>query len=314
MPQLRTADVDGHRIEYRLIGSGADTVVILHGGHMSARCSLGEATFLDLGRSVLLVSRPGYGRTDLSAGPSVPEFIPRLARLITDLGLRPRVAVGISLGARSAMTLAAFHPDLVQRVILVCPVSFRPWPSPRTRRIAQLVFNPVTERLTWGIVHQLLRRDPARNLPKLVKDLSLLPGPEAVERLGSDRKAMVDFLLTCRSSRGFLNRPAPAHRGDRRRTPARPGRGQPVRRIRGCGAPRTSGRDPAERPAGRGRHTHPHLVAGSGRRADPRRDHTVSGRLLTAAVGIPPVRDVDRLDRPVRNLQTVDDPVVTATS
>ncbi len=205
MPQLRTADVDGHRIEYRLIGSGADTVVILHGGHMSARCSLGEATFLDLGRSVLLVSRPGYGRTDLSAGPSVPEFIPRLARLITDLGLRPRVAVGISLGARSAMTLAAFHPDLVQRVILVCPVSFRPWPSPRTRRIAQLVFNPVTERLTWGIVHQLLRRDPARNLPKLVKDLSLLPGPEAVERLGSDRKAMVDFLLTCRSSRGFLN-------------------------------------------------------------------------------------------------------------
>lgn len=205
MPQLRNADVDGHRIEYRLIGSGPDTVVILHGGHMSARCTLGEATFLELGRSVLLVSRPGYGRTDLSAGPSVPEFIPRLARLITDLGLRPRVAVGISLGARSAMTLAALYPDLVQRVILLCPVSFRPWPPPQTRRIARLVFNAGTERLTWGIVHQMLRRDPNRNLPKLVKDLSLLPGPDAVQRLGSDREAMVEFLLTCRSSRGFLN-------------------------------------------------------------------------------------------------------------
>ena len=205
MPQLSTASVDGHRIEYRLIGNSPDAVVILHGGHMSARCTLGEEAFLDLGRSVLLVSRPGYGRTDLAAGPSVPEFALRLARLIDDLHLRPRVALGISLGARSAMTLAAFQPDLVERVILLCPVSFRPWPSPRSRRIARVAFNPGTERLTWGVVHQLLRRDPDRNLPRLVRNLSLLSGPEVVERLGPDRDTMVQFLLTCRSSQGFLN-------------------------------------------------------------------------------------------------------------
>ena len=51
MNQLSTADVAGHRIEYRLIGGSADAAVILHGGHMSARCTLGEATYLELGRS-----------------------------------------------------------------------------------------------------------------------------------------------------------------------------------------------------------------------------------------------------------------------
>ena len=205
MDQLSTADVAGHRIEYRLIGSSADAVVILHGGHMSARCTLGEATYLELGRSALLVSRPGYGRTDLAAGPSVPEFVPRLARLIADLGLRPRAAVGISLGARSAMTLAAFYPELVQRVVLLCPVSFRPWPPSRTRRAARMAFNPAAERVTWGIVHRMLRRDPDRALPRLVEDLSTLPGAEVVERLGPDRDAMVEFLLSCRSSLGFMN-------------------------------------------------------------------------------------------------------------
>ena len=172
---------------------------------MSAACGLGEQTFLDAGFSVLVVSRPGYARTDLSAGPTVPEFVPRLAGLIGALGLRTTAAVGISLGARSALTLAAFYPDLVRRVVLLCPVSFRPWPSPRTRRIARVAFNPATERLTWGIVHGMLRRDPEANLPRLVADLSTLPGGEVVERLGPDRAAMVEFLLTCRSSRGFLN-------------------------------------------------------------------------------------------------------------
>jgi pimeloyl-ACP methyl ester carboxylesterase len=205
MEQLSTAEVDGHRIEFRLIGEGPRTAVVLHGGHMSAACGLGEQILSDAGLSVLLVTRPGYGRTDLSAGPTVPEFAPRLARLIDDLRLSTTAVVGISLGARSALTLAAFYPDLVQRVILLCPVSFRPWPPARSRRIARLAFNPATERVTWGIVHRMLRSDPDRHLPRLVEDLSTLRGAEIVQRLGSDRAAMVQFLLSCRSRRGWLN-------------------------------------------------------------------------------------------------------------
>jgi pimeloyl-ACP methyl ester carboxylesterase len=73
--------IDGHAIEYRLERRGISTVLILHGGHMSAQCRFGEETFLDASYSVLITSRPGYGRTAVTAGPSVPEFAVRLAGL-----------------------------------------------------------------------------------------------------------------------------------------------------------------------------------------------------------------------------------------
>ena len=76
------------------------------------------------------------------------------------LGLADLTVVGISLGARSALTLAAFYPELVQRVILLCPTSFRPWPDPRGRLLAYAAFTLGVERVTWGMLHYLLRRDP----------------------------------------------------------------------------------------------------------------------------------------------------------
>jgi pimeloyl-ACP methyl ester carboxylesterase len=85
----------------------------------------------------------------------------------------------------------------------MCPVSFRPWPVGRTRRVAQVAFNPMLQGLTWGVAHSLLRRDPDRYLPRVVADLSTLPGTEVVERLGPDRAATVEFLLSCRSGQGF---------------------------------------------------------------------------------------------------------------
>ena len=72
----------------------------------------------------------GIWQNAVAAGPSAPEFAVRLAGLCRLLGLADLTVVGISLGARSALTLAAFYPELVQRVILLCPTSFRPWPIP----------------------------------------------------------------------------------------------------------------------------------------------------------------------------------------
>ena len=201
--QTEIATIDGHPIEYRRAGSGSRVALILHGGHMSAACRFGEETYLDAGLGVLTVSRPGYGRTAAAAGPSVPEFVPRLARLLQQQQLEVAVAVGISLGARTALTMAAFYPDRVPCVVLMCPVSFLRWPAGRTRRVARVAFNPVLQGLTWGTAHSLLRRDPDRYLPRIVRDLSTLPGTQVVERLGPDRAATVEFLLTCRSGQGF---------------------------------------------------------------------------------------------------------------
>jgi hypothetical protein len=59
VPQANVITIDGHAIEYRLERRGDSTALILHGGHMSARCRLGEETFLEVGYSVLITSRPG---------------------------------------------------------------------------------------------------------------------------------------------------------------------------------------------------------------------------------------------------------------
>ena len=108
-----TAFVDGQPIEYRLRPGSGDAVVVLHGAHMSAQCAFGESRWLPAEASVLVPSRPGYGRTPVAAGPSVPEFSIRLAALCRRLELRSITVVGISMGARSALTFAAQHPELV---------------------------------------------------------------------------------------------------------------------------------------------------------------------------------------------------------
>ncbi len=207
-PATEVVRIDGRRIEYRLTRPPAPTgrlALILHGAHMSARCRFGEQSYLDAGHSVLVVSRPGYGRTDVAAGPSIGEFVPRVSGLISELGFEvPVVVVGVSIGARTALTLAAQFPDLVDRVLLISPVSFAPWPSLQARRLAVVVFRPTTQALTWGAVHTMLRRDPVRMLPKVITSLSTLPGEEAVRRLGTDTAAMIEFLLTCRSAAGYL--------------------------------------------------------------------------------------------------------------
>jgi pimeloyl-ACP methyl ester carboxylesterase len=203
-PATRVITIDGHAIEYRLERRGDATALILHGGHMSARCRFGEEGFLEAGYSVLVVSRPGYGRTAVSAGPSAPEFAVRLAGICRLLGLSNLTVIGISLGARSAMTLAAFYPELVQRVILMCPTSFRPWPDPRGRRLAYAAFPPGVERATWGTLHYLLRKDPDRYLAGILENLTTLDGEVAVRRLGADVGKITEFLLCCQSGRGFL--------------------------------------------------------------------------------------------------------------
>jgi pimeloyl-ACP methyl ester carboxylesterase len=201
---MRVISIDGQVLEYRLERRGEAAVLILHGGHMSAHCQFGDEAFLEAGHSVLVTSRPGYGRTALEAGPSAPEFAVRLASLCRRLGLREVNVLGISVGARTALTMAAFNPELVPRVILMCPTSFRLWPDRRGRRIAYTVFAPGVERATWGTLHRLLRKDPDKHLPGVVANLTTLDGQEAVRRLGPDVGKMTEFLLRCQSSRGFL--------------------------------------------------------------------------------------------------------------
>lgn len=129
--QATVARLDADPVEYLLERRGADTVVVFHAGHQRAGLALGHEVFTGAGYTVLAPSRPGYGRTPLSTGTSVSGLADVTRALCENLGIRQVAAVaGISAGGPTAVTMAARHPGLVQRLILQGAVGWLPYPSP----------------------------------------------------------------------------------------------------------------------------------------------------------------------------------------
>ncbi|MGI8334326.1 alpha/beta fold hydrolase [Actinomadura scrupuli] len=194
-------------VEFRFEARGDAAVIVFHGGHMRAGLALGEDVFAALGYTLLVPSRPGYGRTPLRTGTSPTGFADVTARLCEHLGIdRVAAVVGISGGGPTAVTMAARHPELVGRLILESAVSFLPWPDRRTRLGAHVVFSAVTEKLTWGLVHTLMGLAPATGLRFMLRELSTEPARDVLAALSdADRATLVTLFSHMRSGRGFLN-------------------------------------------------------------------------------------------------------------
>lgn len=215
---LTLARVGAQTVEYRMHGEGGSdgpgTVVVFHGGHMRAQLALGEDAFTNAGFRVLVPSRPGYGRTPLTPGTAleatadatVADFTDAVAHLCRDLGIDQAAAVvGISAGGRTALTMAARHPDLVQRVILQSAVGFLPWPDRFTRLGGRLLFHPRAEAVTWALVRAMIQLAPALGLRLLTRELSLLPAGQVLAQLhAADRATLIDLYASMRSGRGFV--------------------------------------------------------------------------------------------------------------
>jgi pimeloyl-ACP methyl ester carboxylesterase len=200
-------DLDVGRVEYRLDRRGPACVLLCHGGHMRAGLALGEELFAELGYTVLVPSRPGYGRTPLRTGRSPAEFADAAAELSQQLGIgRLAAVVGVSAGGPTAVTMAARHPRLVQRLLLLGAVGFGPYPDRRTRLAARVVFNPVTEPVTWAAVRTMLRLTPAGGLRLLLRGVSTGSVREVLAGLGDRHRAtLVRLFGGMRSGRGFGN-------------------------------------------------------------------------------------------------------------
>ncbi|WP_329551033.1 alpha/beta fold hydrolase [Streptomyces sp. NBC_00696] len=193
------------RVEYRFDRRGPATVVVFYGGHMRAGLSLGEEVYAEAGCSVLVPSRPGYGRTPVSAGASAGGFADVTAALCAHLGITEVAAVaGVSGGGPTAVAMAALHPVLVQRLILQSAVGPLPWPDRRTRLGARIVFAPHTEHVSWALLHSLVRYAPDAGLRMLLRDLTLLPVRDVVAGLlPEDRERLLALFSRMRSGRGF---------------------------------------------------------------------------------------------------------------
>jgi pimeloyl-ACP methyl ester carboxylesterase len=131
-------------IEYTLLGSGP-VVLICHG--TSSNCFSTDIVdpLVQAGFSVLTPSRPGYGCTLLSVGPSAAGAAEALVALLDSLQIPTCDVVAISGGGPTGLALAAGFPQRVKRLVLAAAISHpenRPnEPSYKNRHLHSLMYN-----------------------------------------------------------------------------------------------------------------------------------------------------------------------------
>lgn len=141
---------DGTTVSYAVVDGVEPTVVILHGIAGSGREFERTASGL-VGRRVILIDQRGHGHsTRHPRDTSRDAFVSDAVVVITAESARVVDLVGQSLGAHTAMLLAAAHPHLVRRLVLLeCDAGsgtpeehaelgdyFRSWPVPFPDRAA----------------------------------------------------------------------------------------------------------------------------------------------------------------------------------
>ncbi len=131
---VRFAEIDGRRVEYRMILGAADArppLVFLHEGLGSARLwrDFPDKVSRRLGARALVYSRYGYGQSDGLLGKRTPRFMHEealdvLPRLLDQLGVEAPLLIGHSDGASIALIHAAAAGRPVRGLALMAPHVF----------------------------------------------------------------------------------------------------------------------------------------------------------------------------------------------
>src|SRR3989442_6412178 len=113
------ADVNGLHLYYEPHGEGRP-LILLHGGLGSGEMFGPVIPALAAGHQVIAVDLQGHGRTaDIDRPIDVRLMADDIAALIRHLGLERPDVMGYSLGGGVALFLAANHPELVHRAVIV---------------------------------------------------------------------------------------------------------------------------------------------------------------------------------------------------
>ncbi|MEA2164244.1 MAG: hypothetical protein QOK37_2371 [Thermoanaerobaculia bacterium] len=116
----RTVDVDGNRVVYFAGGSGARTIVLIHGVNDQAGTWVAVVPALMKGARVIAIDLPGHGDSAPATGPlPMPLMVKAVASIIDrESPDAPVVLAGNSMGGWVSMLYAADHPTRVTNLVL----------------------------------------------------------------------------------------------------------------------------------------------------------------------------------------------------
>ena len=136
-------------VEYAVRGSlTRPSLVFIHGGPGGYDQAFSYLDYLS-DESICLVSwsRPGYLRTPLASGKTIPQQADLLAGLLDYLGLERVVLNAFSAGGPVALAFALRHPDRVRGMIMESTVTKAYTPETRIQRLLFHFF--LNDPVTW---------------------------------------------------------------------------------------------------------------------------------------------------------------------
>lgn len=116
-------DVAGRRIRHRVLGRGADAVVLVHGfGGCLENWAANQAALASGGRTAAALDLPGHGESDVDVGSgSLDELASVLLGYLDAAGLGRVHLVGHSMGAALCLVVADREPTRVRSLALIGP-------------------------------------------------------------------------------------------------------------------------------------------------------------------------------------------------
>jgi pimeloyl-ACP methyl ester carboxylesterase len=158
-------------VEAAVAGAGAG-VLLIHGTPGSWRQLVPLAEDLAAEHTVVLPSRPGYGRTPLAAGCTYDEQAATYAALLDAVAIENVAVVGVSGGGPSAAAFAARYPERTRALVLACPLAPDRFTIPVAMRIAllPLIGEALSGAARWRRRRQLA--DPATLERLMAKELT----------------------------------------------------------------------------------------------------------------------------------------------